>query len=137
MFVRVTKAVRLRSAGFLALLYLICVLAPAAAFAFADPARTAHCLTDKGVSAHVHGKNSGTHSHDHATADHSHDNDDGTAAADAQCCGLFCLSSLPATPVDVSPRGLPASLAVSSIAGGLAGNGPDTLYRPPDQLLSV
>ncbi len=140
MFVRVTKAVRSRAAGILAVLYLICVLAPGAAFAFGDPARTAHCLTERGISAHVHGNNGGTaaHSHGDATpADHSHDHEDGTAAADSQCCGLFCLSSLPASPADVSSPALPASLAVSTITGGLAGNGPERLYRPPIRSLSV
>jgi hypothetical protein len=146
MLVRLTRAMRLRSAGVMAVLYLLCILAPAAAFAFGDPSRTAHCLTDSSLSGHVHGKNGSTAAHSRSAAtpadhshptDHSHDMADGTAAVDSQCCGLFCLSSLPAGLLEIAPPYLPTSPAISTITEGLAGNGPDRLYRPPICSLSI
>src|SRR5258708_33648694 len=44
MLIQRTRAVRSRVASAVALLYLLCVLAPAAAFAFGDGSRAAHPL---------------------------------------------------------------------------------------------
>jgi hypothetical protein len=149
MLVRLTRVIRSRFAGLLAVLYLICTLAPAAAFAFGDGSQTAHCLTETGLSAHMHGKGAGAPPHSHADAvphshaegtpaDHSHDHDDaGGAAADSNCCGLFCLSSLPAGLVGVAPAAAPASKAIFPAANEIVGSGPDRLYRPPIASLSI
>jgi hypothetical protein len=129
-------------------LYLVCVLVPAAAFAFGDGSQTAHCLTEAGLSAHVHGKGAGAsapahavpHSHvegtpadSHDPGDHSHD--DGIAA-ESKCCGLFCVTSLPAGVIAVSPDAAPASKAVFPVGQEKVGSGPDRLYRPPITSLS-
>ena len=137
MFVRLTRVMRLRSAVFLAVLYLICVLGPSAAFAFGNGSRAAHCLTDTNVAAHVHKKgDSNSHSHDHGTAaDHqpSERGDDGVAA-DQPCCALFCVSSLPITLIGVSDPELPTAQPISLIAQGVQGNKPGCLDRPPISL---
>jgi hypothetical protein len=148
MLVRLTRVVRSRCAGILAVLYLICILSPAAAFAFADGSQTAHCLTEASLSAHVHGKSAGASPHFHTDAaphshaegtpvDHSHDDGDDGVAADSKCCGLFCVSSLAAGQIAVSPAAAPISKAVFPIAQEIAGSGPDRLYRPPITSLSI
>ena len=148
MLVRLTRVVRSRCAGIFAALYLICILAPAAAFAFGEGSQTAHCLTEASLSAHVHGKSADASPHSHAgaaphshakgtSADHSHDDGDDDAAANSNCCGLFCLSSLPAGLVAISPAAAPASMATFPIAQEMAGSAPDRLYRPPIASLSI
>lgn len=134
MFGWLTRAMRLRWAGFLAVLYLICALAPSAAFAFGDGSRAAHCLTETNVAAHVHSKGDAhAHAHDHGVvADHqtSEGGDDGLAA-DQQCCGQFCMSSLPISHVGIIGAALPTAQPISLIAHAIQGNTPGCLYRPP------
>jgi hypothetical protein len=125
---------RVRSARFLAALFLICILAPSAAFAFGDGSRAAHCLTDTTVAAHVHKKaDAHAHPYDHGAAvEHQHNGDpDDGVAVDQQCCGLFCLSSLPTTFAVVTLPDLPASLAITMVAQGIKASEPACLYRPP------
>ncbi len=135
MLIRLTRAMRVKWARFLAALFLICVLAPSASFAFGDGSRAAHCLTDTTVAAHVHKKSDApAHTHDHGTVvDHQNSGDtkDGTAVADQQCCGLFCSSSLPSTIADVDAPDLPTSPAIIMIAQGIKASEPGCLYRPP------
>src|SRR5262245_60846587 len=109
MLSRLTKAFRWRAACALALLYGLCVLAPALAFAFGDSAWVIHCLTedhhsaaglhadhDHGGKAHAdHVHKDGTH-HQHA----KHEGNDGKAST-GQCCGFACLSALPAGFADL------------------------------------
>jgi hypothetical protein len=144
MLIQLTRAARFRGASVLALLYLLCVLAPVAAFAFGDGSRAAHCLTDDyhGLrSAHVHdhnghgndghGRDGGTlHVHEDGTS-HEHSKAPGGKSTDGQCCGLACLSALPATVSEVEGPALPAMIAVSTHQEDVAGKTPDRLYRPP------
>jgi hypothetical protein len=139
MLIQLTKAARFRVASALALLYMLCVLAPAAAFAFGDGSRAAHCLTDDNHglrSAHVHEHNG--HEHDGGKAhvhedgtSHEHSKAPGGKSTDGQCCGLACLSALPATVSEVEAPALPAMIAVSAHQEDVAGKTPDRLYRPP------
>jgi hypothetical protein len=125
---------RIASARILAALFLVCILAPGASFAFGDGTRAAHCLTDTSVAAHVHNKSGAdAHAHDHGTAgDHQHDDGTGKgAAADQQCCGLFCLSSHPTTIVGLDEPHLTPSPAVAPIARSIQASEPGCLYRPP------
>jgi hypothetical protein len=127
-----TRARRLRAAGVLAVLYLVCVLAPAAAFALGDASRAAHCLTD--TSAHVHQTKAAADTHDHDDGQspaHGHDQDDRAATPDQQCCGLFCVTTFPASAFEVVPPALPATAAALLTEQGVPGKAPDTLYRPP------
>ena len=132
-----TKGMRHRAATALVVLYALCVLAPAAAFAFGDGTKAAHCLTDDNhglVTSHTHGK---PHVHDDGNAaSHSHDGDEQQTNS-GQCCGLFCLSALaPSTDLPLAQPELPV-LVPSLNANGLLGHGPHRLDRPPDSLLSL
>ena len=150
MLIRLTKAMRWRAASTLALAYLLCMLAPAAAFAFGDGSRAAHCLTDNNhglQSVHVH-----EHTvHEHDGHDHGggkpHVHEDGTShdhskapdgkSSGGQCCGLACLSALPASISEIETPALPAMLAASANQRDVAGKAPDRLYRPPIAPLSI
>ena len=119
------------------MLYLLCVLAPTAAFAIGDGSRIVNCLTNDNhglQSAHIHH----LHQHDsgkaHVHADgtsHGHSKAPGGKSSDGQCCGLICLSALPASVSEVQTPALPAMVAVSADQEDVAGKTPDRLYRPP------
>jgi hypothetical protein len=139
---RLTRA-RSRVASAVALLYLLCVLAPAAAFAIGDASQVVNCLTDDNHglrSAHVH------HAHQHEGGK-THVHEDGTGhehakipdgkSSDGQCCGLICLSALPASISQVETPALAAMIAVSADQEDVAGKTPDRLYRPPISSLSL
>ena len=69
MLTQLRKGLRSRVAGVLVVLYALCLLAPAAAFAFGDVTKAAHCLTDDshglGTShAKEHGQHDGV-AHQH------------------------------------------------------------------------
>lgn len=146
MLVRLTGAMGGLAVRLLAAAYLLCVLAPAASFAFGDASRAAHCLTDdhRGLqSKHVHmaaGKmltyaDGTSHIHSDQATDSKHDH--GKASTDGQCCGLACFSALPASGfhmvIPILPRG-PAELAkIDAVAEHL----PPGLFRPPLAPLSV
>ena len=132
-----TIGMRHRAATALVVLYALCVLAPAGAFAFGDASKAAHCLTDDnhGLGAsHTHNK---AHAHDDGSAaPHSHDGDEQQTTS-GQCCGLFCLSALaPSTDLPLAQPELPV-LVPSLNASDLLGHGPYRLDRPPDSLLSL
>ena len=133
MFVRLTKAMRLRSAGALAVLLLLCALAPSAALAFGEAA--AHCLTESDGAAHIHYHDIGAvggHSHaDGTDVGHDHDGAGGGVTSDNQCCGMFCVIFLPANIARADAPALPTTVAVALNQNGVLGNGPDRLYRPP------
>jgi hypothetical protein len=127
----VTKKARIWAAAGLAVFYALCVLAPAASFAFGNP--DPHCLTDNNHGMGV------THVHDDGTV-HSHGSDasqpgadtpDGDGQAKAKCCGLLCV---PALAVIVSDNLAPAShphVVLPPAGDSLVGGIPARLYRPP------
>src|SRR5262245_37649992 len=67
-----TRTFRAIAAAVIAVLYMLCILAPAAAFAFSANPGVAHCLTEGNVGIHDHG--SKVHVHAHGTVQH-HDHD--------------------------------------------------------------
>ena len=145
MLIRLTRAVRRRTASIVALLYMLCVLAPAAAFAFGDGTRAAHCLTDDNhglqpVHVHEHdGHEHGggkAHIHDDGTS-HEHSPAPAGKSSDAQCCGLVCLSALPASVLEVQAPVLPAMTAASANQADVTGRTPERLYRAPISPLSL
>jgi hypothetical protein len=132
------KAYRSRAARLLVALYALCVLAPAGALAFGDAAYAAHCLTHEHHGAgHVHDPADvagQVHVHDDGTSHEHSTTDDPTGKAAAECCGLFCLTALPAPMADLAS--LPSFAgALAAAADDRAGRGPDILYRPPISLL--
>ena len=96
-----TKAFRVKAAVVLAALYMLCILAPAAAFAFSASPGVAHCLTEGHVGVHDHGK---AHVHADGSA-HHHDHDgaapppgDDEKSRVASCCSLFSVVAIPGEP---------------------------------------
>lgn len=131
----------MRAAALLALAYLLCLLAPPAAFAFGDGSRAAHCLTEDNHGlphvhpqsdvgqAHVHG--SGTsHVHQKQVAATKTNSQDTTA--DGQCCGLVCLSAIPTLLPDVTTPVAQGEEAIVVVPGDASGQTPALLYRPPN-----
>jgi hypothetical protein len=161
MFVRLTRANRLRAGWLLAVVYLLCVLAPTISFALPGEARAALCLTDEDhslrimpvheasrlVVQHVHGGGQ-AHEHSDASAQSGHVSDHdhlkssaagepsspaggGHKAPAGQCCGMVCVSALPATIIEIVKPSEPATLCVSKTYQNVADKSPPRLYRPP------
>ena len=157
MFVRLTKAGRLRAGRLVALVYMLCVLAPTLSFALPGSQAVSPCFADANRvpgMMHVHEEappahlRADGHLPDPALA-HSHASSlDGAAlikasaipeqtpskgahSSDGQCCGLMCLSALPAALVEIVTPSVPT--ASPEVEGYLevADNGPSSHYRPP------
>ena len=133
-------------AGWLvALAYLFCVLAPAAALAWGngpapcfDEAQLADLapVYHQAAVSHMHGsgamhEHAGIHSDHHAAAQDApthHDDDKGAAGP---CCAMMCVSALPANLPDVARPVQPISVCAQEIAVSLRSEAPPLLYRPP------
>ena len=112
------------------------------------------CLTEDehgGGIVHVHEHTAGAqhvhadgHSHFHsAVAEASEGAEDAATAqpispagdhhknAGGQCCGMLCVSALPAALTDVVRPDAPRSLCVSANYRAIADNAPPRHYRPP------
>jgi hypothetical protein len=141
----VAKTVRIRAAITLAALYALCILAPAAAFAFSDNPAVAHCLTeghvgihDHGGKAHVHADGTAHQHHADGTAHQHHDDgtapqpsgDDGKALI-ATCCGLFSVVAISGEPVPSLEFYSLASVVLPPPGEALSGRGPERINRPP------
>jgi len=157
MLVRLAKTKRLKAGWLLAITYMLCVLAPAASFALPGEHTVAPCLSDDSHvpgMAHVHNgaftqhSYQGEHLHEHSAAHlHSsssvdqHDssiapNDEHAPAKDShspdgQCCGLMCLTALPAALVNFAEPSVVTSLCASEVYRPVADSGPVRHYRPP------
>jgi len=131
--------------------YLLCMLAPPLALAFADSAEALHCLTarhehrspvaaaDKVGTPHSHE----AHPHHDAAGQQDHRSHDtggppaGGKNIASDCCGYLCLSAIPVGPVlCVDPQ---ERMLTTEVLGGqsIAGRGPDRIDRPPIVLLPV
>jgi hypothetical protein len=154
MLVRLTRVQRLRAGWFVALVYLLCVLAPTISFALPGLHPVAPCLTgeshmsgmvhvNSGEPAHMHGDG---HAHDHSVAHSSaaHDDHHASAAIDdasgphkvphspsGPCCGLMCISALPAVLADIVTPSVPTVLRVTEGYRAVTDSAPVRLYRPP------
>lgn len=145
-----TRTGRLTAARLLALAYLLCVLAPAVSFAFAGAARPAPCLNEakhgRGI-VHEHAAGAAQHVHADGHSHHHSEEAEGTEdaaeaqpispaedyrkSAGGQCCGIACVSALPATLTDVVRPDTPRSICVSATFRAIADNTPPQHYRPP------
>lgn len=131
-----------------AIAYLFCMLAPAAALAWGTG--PAPCLAEglvheamlaDLVPAHQHMQAGHDHAtpHDHAMhADHhgAAQDQSGTHHHDGKgrqgpCCAMMCVSALPSDLPDVSKPALPTSACAPDIVARLHGEAPPLLYRPP------
>jgi len=136
-----TKTFRTKAAIIVAALYVLCILAPAVAFAFSDNPAVAHCLTEGHVGVHDHGaKHDGGKPHVHADRS-THQHHDETAAPQpagdeskgtiATCCGLFSVVAIPGEPVPSFGFYSLASLVLPIFGAALSGRGPERINRPP------
>lgn len=156
MLTQLTRVMRVKAARVLVALYAFCLVAPVS-FAFAGSA-LAHCLTSPaqvqhvghvhGEAAHVHQGVTHAHAgHDHqapantestgATHDHAGMTDSGGKSAAPACCGVMCITALPASMFELTPRTMTHASVVASSDAGIPGEAPDLLYRPPIVLLSI
>jgi hypothetical protein len=128
-----SKGTRWRAALLLAITYALTVLSPAIANAFAPaPVEVSHHLGLRSAHNHDDGHH---HAHDHA-AQHAHghhgDGDKSKpASVDLQCCGLACISALPAAFVDICLPAALVSVRLSFAPDEAAGRSPPERYRPP------
>lgn len=141
MLTRLTKAMRLRAAVIIAVLYALCIVTPGLALAFADSASAAHCLTadhrgNAKASKNLHDHGGGV-VHSHVGEDESSADADGKSSSPGKCCGLFCTTALPAA-YHVALGGLiHGSSVLPSVQEDPIGRNPDRTIRPPISSLSL
>lgn len=152
MLVRLTRAKRSRAGWFIAVAYLLCVMVPAISFALP----VSPCLTDAShppglVRVHndvpaQHVRQDG-HMRDHSGAYlHTNFSDDRSIStalngrsvpekaphsSDGQCCGLMCITALPAKLIDIVKPSAPMALCEVEGCRKVTDNAPSRLYRPP------
>jgi hypothetical protein len=156
MLVRLTRTKRTKAGWFVALVYLLCVLAPTISYALPGEHSVAPCLTDDGhiSGVHVHADaqaqhaHSDGHVHEHAAAHQAVDpNGDHRPTkmasngkqvpekaphlSDGQCCGLMCVSAHPATLIDIATPSVPTAICKFEGYRKVTDTAPPTLYRPP------
>lgn len=156
MLVGLTRTQRRRAGWFIALAYLFCVMAPTLSFALPGSQATPYCLTDEDHvpgMVHVHDEgmmhvHNGGHAHHHpgvqthtdSSADHvvkpaALKSDAGPAkaphSADGKCCGLKCVTALPAPLVAMAQPSVPKAVQASDHYRKLTDNAPLQRYRPP------
>jgi hypothetical protein len=157
MFVRLTTARRGRAGWLLAFVYLLCVLAPTISFALPGSQAVAPCLIDANhapglvhvhtdvPTRHVHIDSQGhDHSggHSHAISDDAHRSismalnaksvpEKAPHSSAGQCCGLTCVTALPATLIDIVKPSAPTALCEVGGYRKVTDNAPPRLYRPP------
>ena len=153
MLVRLTRAKRLRAGWLIVLAYLLCVLAPTISYALPGVHAPARCLTDQNHvpgMVHVHSEPQHVHEdghiHGHAAAkahsavgDHSMSVASNSKSAPekaphtsgGQCCGLMCVTAIPAKVVDIVKPSAPTALCEVEGYRNAADNAPPRLYRPP------
>lgn len=140
MMKRLTSGMRWRAAWLLSLIYLLAVFAPAVANAFAvSPNALSHHSGMRAMAAHHQQMSVYTDTHAEAVAHHhhgqAHEHDQHAPAKgdaqDLQCCGLACLSALPASLLSVLVPDLPMGVQLAANASDVASRAPPRLYRPP------
>jgi hypothetical protein len=150
MFVRLTRRVRAKAGWLVALLYLLCVLAPGVALALGDAAsclmtefpttaaahihddaQPLHAVSHRHVEEHQHHADAGGATHDHARHQHGGETSHGGKTSPEPCCAMMCISAIAANPPAVATPVQPISFCVSEIFQRLPGEAPPLLYRPP------
>jgi hypothetical protein len=156
MFVGLTRTKRLKAGWIVALAYLFCVLVPTLSVALPGSQAIAHCLTDNDHMlglVHVHSESIAQHVHNEGQA-HDHAQTGGHVAGDrhaksvamsegsspekiphspnGKCCGLMCVTALPAAEADIAKPLLPKTVRISENHRKLTDDAPTRLYRPPN-----
>jgi hypothetical protein len=138
MFVRLTRSSRASAGWLVALLYLVCVLAPGAALALGGPApwlpaeieqaaEHQHDHTGHGTS-HQHGSEHAAHQADSDGAKHKHDSKN----SPGPCCAMLGLSAMTADVPAIAQPMEPRSIRISESIRSLHGTTPPLLDRPPN-----
>jgi hypothetical protein len=139
MLTRLTNSIRIRTGRLLALVYLLCVLAPAAALAVGNPAPCFPAEADSagmmgadeaGLAHYMHEAGSHDHAGMHADSGHNHHHHDGKTSP-GPCCAMLCLSAIPADLPSIAKPLRPIALLVAMDFRPLASEPPPPLYRPP------
>jgi hypothetical protein len=143
MLLRLTRSMRREAGWLIALAYLFCVLAPAAALAWGHG--PAPCLGDEVPPSatvslqHQPHAHAGSPVHDHAGAQvhhaatqdlpakHHHDG----KGTPGPCCAMMCVTALPANLPDIATPVQPISACAPEIAVIMHSEAPPLLYRPP------
>ncbi len=134
MLLRVTKAIRIRAALVLAILFGVCTISPSLALVFADGGATAHCLTD---DHHSTAKSQKTHHAPGEAKPHNHsslnqlDAEQNDDAAPGSCCGVFCLTALSAAHLPAFGPQLNTSSPYPALQDIVTGSHPGRINRPP------
>ena len=144
MLLQLKRSMRIRVGRFIALAYLFCVLAPAAALAWGSG--PAPCLDDVLLAdlVPVHHQMSAGHMHDGVAHDHTamhahHQSTQGTPAPHhhdgkgkaGPCCAMMCVSALPADLPSVAKPLQPVSACSPEVVASLHSAAPPRHYRPP------
>jgi len=155
MIIGLTRMRRVGAGWLVALIYLLCVLAPTLSFALPGSRAVTPCLTEAAhgpgivhmhtdapiqqirIDYHVHG-HANVHSHPSAgDQDHSMALNGKSVPEkaphlhDGQCCGLTCVTALPATLTDIVKPDAPTALCEIEGSRKVTDNAPPRLYRPP------
>jgi hypothetical protein len=130
--------IRFRFAIALAVFAALCFTLPPAVFAMGHGANTMACLSHADAVDHGMAKVQ-DQVHDAALSGAAHDGDHAPIHSDHQmtCCGLYCLSAMPASEAGWTDRpalGMPHTLTP---APRLLSGAPVLPERPPNTLLSV
>jgi len=129
MLAKLTTGLRFRCATILAMLAALCFVMPPAALAFGHGKNTAHCLAHADMVDHGVAKDS--------SVDHHADHSSPAGTRQKTCCGLFCLSALPAEIGEVV-TGIGMGPALSpALAPHLRSQAPEQPDRPPISHLFV
>jgi hypothetical protein len=151
MLARLNRRQRLRAGWCVALAYLLCVLAPSAAFAFANGSLSAPCIIEDhgpGMPMHpsaVRDVDATGAVYDHGQSDHSQSvageegsRDNGALPAKAphktahtDCCGLVSPSAFPASEITLAKPSTLTSRCETESCRHVADNTPPRLDRPP------
>ncbi|MFZ2157138.1 MAG: hypothetical protein WAV72_13600 [Bradyrhizobium sp.] len=132
------------------MVYLLCILVPTISFALPGSHALAPCFSESTLvpgMVHTYAEVSNAHVnrggvHDHSNEQARFDLDHGPVStvnpvpraphsSDGQCCGLTCVSALPATLIDVVTPSAPMAPCEVEGCSEVTDNAPSRLYRPP------
>ena len=142
MLVLLTSQWRKRAAAILVALYALCLVAPAAAFAFNESSATALylSLTDDHRSMGESGLGE-SHVHQDGMDHHKSSPDKSNFGGDdhpGNCCGLFCITAIVPPALGVTAlHPMQASAVVLPVAESLFGRSSNRIDRPPRTLTSL
>lgn len=137
-----TSQWRKRAAAVLVALYALCLVAPAAAFAFSASPATALCLsqTDDHQSTGESGLGK-SHIHQDGMDHHKSSPDKSNFGGDhhpGNCCGLFCVTAIVPPALGITAlHPMQASAVVLPAAESLFGRSSNRIDRPPRTLTSL